>query len=119
VSAPLTFYDNFANKLVGDYASGNRRTEHAIRFAVESLPGGRRRVLDIGCRIGWSSFEIARSHRQVPPFIVPASRRRCVRTFSNAAKNASSSVSGARCCSSSLLSSTACSAGVSSPTRWS
>src|SRR5579864_9769869 len=61
MSSPLEFYDNFARRLLKDYASGNRRVEAALEFAIGSLPGDRIDVLDIGCGIGWSSFEIARN----------------------------------------------------------
>lgn len=58
--AAPTFYDAWVGRLLGDYASGNRRAEAAISLAVAWLPAGEIDVLDIGCGIGWSTFELAR-----------------------------------------------------------
>ncbi|MDF1824407.1 MAG: class I SAM-dependent methyltransferase [Verrucomicrobiales bacterium] len=55
------FYDEFASKLLCDFVSGNPRTESAIRFACDQLqrrkPGN---ILDLGCGLGWSSYEYSR-----------------------------------------------------------
>lgn len=56
------FYDNWVRRLLTDYVAGNERAEAAIAFAVSSLPAGNIRVLDVGCGIGWSSFEVVRNH---------------------------------------------------------
>ena len=55
------FYNEFAPKLLADYAHGNPRTEAAIRYAVSKIPASARRILDLGCGIGWSSGEIKRA----------------------------------------------------------
>lgn len=55
------FYDAFSNKLLVDYVHGNRRIERAIGFVLENLPSGAERILDVGCGIGWSSREVART----------------------------------------------------------
>lgn len=50
------YYDGFRDRLVGDYHSRNARVVAALEFATNNLSG---RVLDVGCGIGWSSFELA------------------------------------------------------------
>jgi colanic acid/amylovoran biosynthesis glycosyltransferase len=60
--AVVAFYDNFEHRLLRDYVLGNPRTERALEFALEGLGGDCRDVLDVGCGIGWSSFEIARNY---------------------------------------------------------
>lgn len=61
-SPPVAYYDNFVRRLLTDYVAGNPRIELALKFALGALPAGRTRVLDIGCGIGWSSFEIVRQN---------------------------------------------------------
>jgi colanic acid/amylovoran biosynthesis glycosyltransferase len=56
------FYDAFATHLLADFAHGNPRIESAIIHALYWLPRHTRKVLDIGCGIGWSSWEIKRHH---------------------------------------------------------
>lgn len=56
------FYDSFARKLLLDYARGNARLESALRFSMAYVPVNARRILDLGCGVGWSSFEVYR-HR--------------------------------------------------------
>ncbi|MFA5258421.1 MAG: class I SAM-dependent methyltransferase, partial [Opitutales bacterium] len=59
---PKQFYDQFAIKLARDMLSGNARMEKAIIFACSLLQGHfRKSVLDLGCGIGWSSFEFSRA----------------------------------------------------------
>lgn len=60
MNSATTFYDQFLNKLISDYAFGNPRIERAIEFTLASLPSDATRVLDIGFGIGWSSQEIVR-----------------------------------------------------------
>jgi len=55
-----TFYEDFSKKLMADYVHGNPRAEAAIRHAVEWIPVDARRILDLGCGIGWSSWEMKR-----------------------------------------------------------
>jgi colanic acid/amylovoran biosynthesis glycosyltransferase len=56
------FYDSFTTHLLADFVHGNPRAELAIAHALAWLPRGTRRALDIGCGIGWSSWEIKRHH---------------------------------------------------------
>jgi glycosyltransferase involved in cell wall biosynthesis/precorrin-6B methylase 2 len=67
VTRPATgiteFYDSFDRKLLRDYVSDNLRTVAAIRHALRVIPRSSKRILDIGCGIGWSSREMA---RQIP-----------------------------------------------------
>jgi colanic acid/amylovoran biosynthesis glycosyltransferase len=54
------FYDKFDGRLLRDYLSDNPRTVAAIQYALRVSPRSSKRVLDIGCGIGWSSREMAR-----------------------------------------------------------
>jgi SAM-dependent methyltransferase len=55
------FYDVFGKKLCNDYAGGNPRMLMALDFMRREMAVSlARRVLDIGCGIGWSSHELAR-----------------------------------------------------------
>jgi colanic acid/amylovoran biosynthesis glycosyltransferase len=75
MSSIVTYYDNFARRLLKDYLLGNPRTEQAVEFTLAALPGGRMNVLDVGCGIGWSSSEIARSHPAAQILAVDVSPR--------------------------------------------
>src|SRR5215510_3391372 len=55
-----SFYDLSASSGIADYAYGNPRLEAAIKHSLRSLPRTARTILDIGCGIGASSWEIAR-----------------------------------------------------------
>jgi 2-polyprenyl-3-methyl-5-hydroxy-6-metoxy-1,4-benzoquinol methylase len=58
------FYDSFRSRLLRDMAWGNRRAEAAIKFACDTARQFQpRRILDIGCGVGWSSYEC---HRACP-----------------------------------------------------
>lgn len=57
------FYDGYDRRLLNDYAYGNPRTERAIQFALSWIAPNATRILDVGCGIGWSSWEI---HRHFP-----------------------------------------------------
>lgn len=57
---PKEYYDHFIGSLLDDYCYGNIRTEAAIVFAIQSIPLGVSRILDLGCGIGWSSWELSR-----------------------------------------------------------
>jgi colanic acid/amylovoran biosynthesis glycosyltransferase len=59
-----SFYDGFSRRLLADYVHGNQRMEAAIRHCLTWLPVGARRILDVGCGIGWSTWEIKRNHRE-------------------------------------------------------
>ncbi len=56
------YYNNFPEKLINDYLKGNPRIENAIRFALATMRVfGSKRVLDIGCGLGWSSHEFSKN----------------------------------------------------------
>lgn len=55
------FYDKFTKKLVTDYISGNIRMEEALDFVVSHIPNNVTRILDVGCGIGWSTFEMSKA----------------------------------------------------------
>ena len=58
---PETFYDAFALKLINDYVRGNERMVSALQFMKAEIYATKvRRVLDIGCGIGWSSHTLAK-----------------------------------------------------------
>ncbi|MBL7794523.1 MAG: class I SAM-dependent methyltransferase [Saprospiraceae bacterium] len=54
------YYDNFLERLVRDFLFGNRRIMAAIRFALGQFGHRPVQILDIGCGLGWTSFEMAR-----------------------------------------------------------
>ena len=53
------FYDNWTEKFLKDYLFGNRRTENTINYAIKEISAHDSDILEIGCGIGWSSYEIA------------------------------------------------------------
>lgn len=57
------FYDKWVEKSIRDYLIGNNRIESAINFTKNIIVNSNKevfKVLDIGCSIGWSSYEIAK-----------------------------------------------------------
>ncbi|MCB0562210.1 MAG: class I SAM-dependent methyltransferase [Lewinellaceae bacterium] len=54
------FYDGFQQQLIKDYLLGNPRIVAAIRFMQEHIRAECTSILDIGCGMGWSSYEFAR-----------------------------------------------------------
>ena len=55
-----SFYDSFDRKLINDYIGGNQRMLAAIQFMKNEVERcGAKRVLDIGCGIGWSSHTLS------------------------------------------------------------
>jgi colanic acid/amylovoran biosynthesis glycosyltransferase len=56
------FYDDFSKRLMADYVHGNPRVEAAISHALRWIPADAERILDVGCGIGWSTWEIKRNH---------------------------------------------------------
>lgn len=56
------FYHHFSGKLLADYIYGNPRVERAICHTLNWIPRNSKRILDVGCGIGWSTREIKRSY---------------------------------------------------------
>ena len=56
------FYNNFHTKLINDYLSSDPRIIAAIEFALKNIPKNAQNILDIGCGIGWSSYEIKKHY---------------------------------------------------------
>lgn len=54
------FYDNFFKKLVYNYLFGNPRFDSALNIVFNHVGLNVKSVLDIGCGLGYSSFEMAR-----------------------------------------------------------
>lgn len=57
----LEFYNRFDDKLIKDFVSGNKRIESAIVNLGSYIPKSSKSILDIGCGLGWSSFEFAKA----------------------------------------------------------
>ena len=62
------YYNVFSKDLLNDYLNGNPRTEAAIAHILKWLPIQTKNILDIGCGIGWTSFEIAKKHPNIQVF---------------------------------------------------
>lgn len=56
----LEFYNKFDRKLIDDYIYGNKRLESAIIELSRFLPEDSNKILDVGCGIGWSSYEMSK-----------------------------------------------------------
>jgi len=57
----LEFYNNFDNKLIKDYANANKRIKSAIESLAQFiLEKENSSILDIGCGLGWSTYEFSR-----------------------------------------------------------
>ena len=54
------YYNEFSKELTMDYVISNPRTVAAIKHILEWVPEGAKQILDIGCGIGWTSFEVAK-----------------------------------------------------------
>lgn len=57
----LEFYNQFDKKLINDYVLGNKRIVSAIKSLGQFIPIDSKNILDIGCGLGWSSHEFAKS----------------------------------------------------------
>ena len=55
------FYDSAAANSLADYVYGNPRLEAAIGHALRWIPPEARSIIDVGCGIGWSTWEIKRN----------------------------------------------------------
>lgn len=60
----VAYYDGFVDRLVEDYERGNRRVEMALEFAHDALAGCHS-ILDVGCGVGWTSADLARTGKIV------------------------------------------------------
>ena len=54
------YYNNYQEKLIGDFLRPNRRIYNSINRAILRIPGQAKAILDLGCGLGWSSYEFAR-----------------------------------------------------------
>lgn len=59
------YYNSITDKLVSDYLYGNPRTVQAIEYALRHISKPSQNVLDLGCGLGWTSFEFARHMPEV------------------------------------------------------
>lgn len=55
------YYNKFSADLTSDYVEGNPRTEAAIQHILNWIPLNVTTLLDVGCGIGWTSFEVAKN----------------------------------------------------------
>jgi colanic acid/amylovoran biosynthesis glycosyltransferase len=61
ISNASAFYDGWTGSFLADYVYGNPRAEAAIRHILAHIPRCATRIVDVGCGIGWSTWEIQRS----------------------------------------------------------
>ncbi|WP_228851064.1 class I SAM-dependent methyltransferase [Aegicerativicinus sediminis] len=59
----LEFYNQFDKKLITDFVLGNKRIEKAIKNLGSRIPNHSDNILDIGCGIGWSTYEFAKIYK--------------------------------------------------------
>ncbi|MBL7768555.1 MAG: class I SAM-dependent methyltransferase [Flavipsychrobacter sp.] len=58
------YYNNFDNRLLKDFISNNPRVIAALEFVRDYFgPNPPKSILDIGCGIGWSSYEFSRLYK--------------------------------------------------------
>lgn len=55
------YYDGFLRRLTIDYLVGNARVEAALAMLLRRLPPTVDSILDMGCGLGWTSYEMARA----------------------------------------------------------
>ena len=55
-----SYYDNWDDRLIADYKRGNPRVLNGIEYVLNQIPQSASKILDIGCGIGWSTWEIKR-----------------------------------------------------------
>jgi cyclopropane fatty-acyl-phospholipid synthase-like methyltransferase len=62
INATRAYYNARSAQFVKDYLYGNQRVVAAVGFAVRQLGHNQpiHRLLDIGCGLGWTTFEMAR-----------------------------------------------------------
>lgn len=56
----LKFYNRFDSKLIQDYAKANKRIKNAIESLAQFILPDQTEILDIGCGLGWSTYEFSR-----------------------------------------------------------
>lgn len=59
------FYDAFTPRLLANFVNGNTRIERAVAFAVERIPPEARRILDLGCGIGYTSARLKKARPEL------------------------------------------------------
>lgn len=59
MEAAEKYYNKFSADLMSDYIEGNPRTEAAIKHIFNWIPSQSKSLLDVGCGVGWTSFEVA------------------------------------------------------------
>lgn len=60
----LDYYNNFDVKLINDYVCGNKRIESAITNLATFIPDDADNILDIGCGLGWSTYEFSKHFKE-------------------------------------------------------
>lgn len=58
------YYDNYKNKFIREFVWGNKRLEAAVKFALKNIDVSASSILDIGCGVGSSSWEIKRHFKR-------------------------------------------------------
>jgi len=65
MSEVSSYYDGFQKRLINDFLNDNIRVRAALNFIIESMiqkaEVAEYKVLDIGCGIGWSSYELGKT----------------------------------------------------------
>ncbi len=67
------YYNAFSKALTEDYIVSNPRTKSAIKHILAWLPKQTKAILDVGCGIGWTSFEVAKKRSSSTVFGVDLS----------------------------------------------
>ena len=68
-------YSSPQKELLSDYAFGNHSTESDIKYALSCIPKYAKRILDIGCNIGWLSQEIQRTLPNAEIYAIDSDRQ--------------------------------------------
>jgi 2-polyprenyl-3-methyl-5-hydroxy-6-metoxy-1,4-benzoquinol methylase len=62
----VEYYNNYTHQLLNDYIKNNKRVDTALKgiiYLIDLIKPSK--VLDLGCGIGWSSFEISRHFPEI------------------------------------------------------
>jgi len=54
------YYDNRIEEAINDYFINNKRLIEALKFSIQNIPADTTNILDLGCGIGWTSYEYAK-----------------------------------------------------------